>query len=182
MANPSKIRTTVVDTVMPECPDHLTTGGKSMHAQVPEPIQKLLRLEGLWEGDALITHNGSTICFRIHHDNTRVANGWGFQISESGEIPGSGLYRSVSIFGFDSELNQLHLYTVSSLGHAHDHRGWWADDTHVIFEYKGVNRGTQVIEWIPIVVLGPDEYIFQNSTSLGEEVCMIFEARMHRVL
>jgi hypothetical protein len=162
-----------------------TIGSVHASAQVPaeigEAMKKLQGLAGEWEGKATIVMGGETINFTLHHSTTRIADGLGLQIVESASIPGLGAYSSVNLIGYDAGGDQYHIYSVTSDGYSHDHKGSWSSGNTLTFVYDGPDPdGKRFVETIPLTLRGPNEYHFESRITVDGADAGTFTATMKR--
>lgn len=162
-----------------------TIGSSRAWAQVPaeiaEAMKKLQGLAGEWEGKATIVMGGETINFTLHHTTTRIADGLGLQIIESASIPGLGAYSAVNLLGYDAGGNQFHIYSVTSDGYSHDHKGSWSSGNTITFIYEGPDPdGKRFVETVPLTLKGTNEYHFESYITLDGADAGTFSATMKR--
>ncbi len=146
----------------------------------PAAIQKLLPFAGVWEGDATLTSDGQTQAVRIRHEWKPIADNWGILIHETAEMGEMGTYRSENFLGFDPGAKKVHLFTVSNMADCHDHAGQWNDDRNLFLRYDGVSEGKPLVEEIPVVFEGPDQYSFKSTTTVDGKQTAVLVATMRR--
>jgi len=162
----------------------LTTLRVAHAQQAPQPapeIQRITALAGKFDGEASFTVDGKTTKFTLHHENRVIAGGFGLVTHEEADIPGLGHYEAEDLFGWDTGKKQLHLFSVTNDPCTHDHAGRWSDATHAILRYEGMREGKQLVEVIPMEIVGKDEYRFTSTTTVAGQKPERFDATMKRV-
>ena len=148
---------------------------------LPPAYASLLALAGEFKGQARMTMDGKTVEFTLYHSNTRVAGGRGLLAVEKGDVPGMGRYNGSNLFGYDAGSDMLHLFSVTSDGSTHDHRGHF-DGKSATLVYEGrSDDGQSFEEQIPLTITSKDEYSFTSEVKIGGKVAATFEASMKRV-
>ncbi|MBK7381803.1 MAG: DUF1579 family protein [Flavobacteriales bacterium] len=120
----------------------------------PEAVQRLLRFAGRWETNAVKFVMGDQHFTTAYSaDFSTVNNGTGLMMEEATTIPGVGDMKGMSLFGWDPNLEQVHLYSIDNLGTCHDHAGYWTSEQELFLEYQGVQEGKVYVEqiWITLV-------------------------------
>lgn len=154
---------------------------EEMAAPKPDPaLAKLLALAGTFDGEAAITMDGKTTKFTLHHENRVIADGFGLLAHESADVPGLGHYSAENLFGYDAGSKQIHLLSVTNDPNTHDHKGTWIGAKTLQLRYDGILDGKKYVEVIPMTVVGPDEYRFESTVTLGGKPYQKFAADMKR--
>lgn len=90
-------------------------------------------------------------------------------------------YEGTNLFGYDPGEEMLHLFSVTSDGSTHDHKGRF-DGTSTMLVYEGrTEEGQPFHESIPLSITSKNEYSITSEVNIGGAVAAVFEASMKRV-
>ena len=130
----------------------------SLAQDQPAAQKNIMQFTGSWKLDeakfmsggqtvtGVYTFNCSSVC-----DNTGILAHEKFITKEMGTLNGENL------FGYDPNTGQVHLYSIDNWGTAHDHYGYWLDNSHLFVQYQGVVEGKMYVEQIDFKFLSPNE-------------------------
>ncbi|RJP75788.1 MAG: hypothetical protein C4524_11340 [Candidatus Zixiibacteriota bacterium] len=149
--------------------------------QIPEQIRKLEAYTGVFEGPAFLIVGEDTTAYVIRHENTRIADGWGYQLMETAEMPGGGRFTAVNLVGYEPGTSRMHLFTVTNTGDAHDHEGQWADENNLHLQYIGIEDGQGLVTDLQARFESPEQYSFTISKTLSGQPYSTVRATLKRV-
>lgn len=148
--------------------------------EIPAPVQRCAFLEGTWTGQATVTAQGDTLRFVLTFAVTRIANGLGYYVVGTANIPGLGAYQEASLLGYDAGKDLVHLFSVTTTGETHDHAGRFDRAGNIVFKYEGVKDGKRYVETIPMTFTSPTEFSFTSTVTVGRKVMSVFQATMRK--
>ncbi len=147
---------------------------------MPNEIGRLDQFVGDWSGDGKLISMGKSCEAKISHKFIKFPFGWGLEMLERSEIPGSPTYYAHNMMGFYMGGGKYHLYTVSNYGDVHDHVGNWASDKELYLQYDGMMEGQKYLEKLHIMVDSPSQYSFADTVEMGGQIAQVFTATMKK--
>jgi len=146
----------------------------SLSAWTQEQAQaqkNLMQFVGKWKStDVKFTMGGKTYTGDYTFDCSAVNNNTGILAHEKFVNAEMGTMLGENLFGYDPNLQQMHLYSIDNMGTAHDHVGYWIDDKHLFVQYQGVVDGKMYVEQIDMVFQSPDKMTLKLIGMLNGEV------------
>lgn len=132
----------------------LCQSAMSQPAQQPEAVQRMLRFVGRWEtNEAKVTMGDQHFTMPYSADFKPVNDGTGLMMQEAATMPGVGELKGMNLFGWDPNLEQVHIYSIDNIGTCHDHIGYWTSDNELFVEYQGVQEGKIYVEQLRITLV-----------------------------
>jgi hypothetical protein len=143
----------------------------AMAQEMPAGQKKLMKFVGNWVcKNPVLTMGGKTYtgeytfnCSAVNM-NTGIVAHEKFINSELGTLHGENL------FGYDPNLQQVHLYSIDNMGTAHDHFGYWIDENHLFLQYQGVVEGKMYVEQIDMVFKDANSMQLKLNAMLNGEI------------
>jgi hypothetical protein len=86
-----------------------------------------------------------------------VSLGHGLQVDVKLDITDLGDYEETHLLSFDRFSKSMRLYTVTSNGNVHDHRGHWKDDSTLFIAWEGNKGGSAIMEEITVQLISQNE-------------------------
>src|SRR5688500_5358401 len=93
--------------------------------KAPDRMKMLNAFSGEWKGEMVNIINKKKIKYKMSHTSSKVAGGWGFQLSEIAMIPEKGKYQACRIFSYSETGDTTYMYTVDNLGATWFYTGVW---------------------------------------------------------
>ena len=127
--------------------------------EVPQAQKNLMQFRGNWKSANIkIEMDGKTYTGPYTFDIKPVNMNTGILAYEKFENKELGTIESVDIAGYDPNLKQIHIYTVDNTGTAHDHFGYWVNNSRLFVQYQGVVDGKVYLEQINMEFKSPNEW------------------------
>jgi hypothetical protein len=98
----------------------------------------------------------------------KVASGWGLRCRVRVNT-GGHQDELAQMLGYDKDTGEFHLFSVSSSGDSHDHRGTF-DGTTLNLEYRASLSGKPFVQHVAFSLRGPRELLWKDTCTLGGEV------------
>lgn len=137
-------------------------------AQPPEAVQRMMRFTGHWEtNEAKVTMGGQHFTMPYSADFKPVNNGTGMMMQEAATIPGVGELKGMNLFGWDPNLELVHIYSIDNLGTCHDHIGYWISENELFVEYQGVQEGKIYVEQLLITLVDGNHLKLHQTSELN---------------
>ena len=155
-------------------------GFSKAHSQtIPDPLNKLFRLEGNWMALTTMVLDGNTFTFNYYASFVRNAENSGMYMEEHFSIPDLGELKGYNLIGFNARDEKIHWFSVDNFGTTHEHLGYWISDDHFIMSVTEKHDGKKFEETIEMTFLDDSHLSFhvvaKNANSVFEEITGIFE-------
>jgi hypothetical protein len=147
----------------------------------PEQIHRLEAISGTFEGEATMTEGKKSTRGKVRHVNSSISDGWGFLMDETVTMEDGSTYKAHNVVGYDAGEGKVHVYSVTTAGETHDHKGSWTKPTSVSVEYNGKWQGKPYRERATLTIDGPDAYSLRWNATLGGKPAGSGEEKLHRV-
>jgi len=136
---------------------------------VPAENKYLWQFIGSWKSMGSITLEGNTSPLEYSFEFERIIDGSGLKMYEQGFLPGFGDFKGFNVIGFDPEEGQVHWFTVSNMGDAHEHTGKWLNPKSLHLEYQSLRQLKNYTESIDFEFIKDDEFKARFLITLGSE-------------
>ena len=135
----------------------------SLNAQeMPEAQKNLQRFVGTWlSKDMQMTMGDKTYPGEFVWTAKSVLDGTGVYAEESFTNADLGSMNGLNLMSYDPNLQQIHWYTIESVGICHDHLGYWSDRDHFYAQYQGIVGGQIYVEKIYFHFLSDNKLDFK---------------------
>jgi hypothetical protein len=160
---------------------HLHIGQAQEQKAPPTQISKLEAIVGSFEGEVTMTEGGKTMKGTVRHTNSRISDGWGFLMDEVATMEQGFTYKSHNIAGYDAGSGKMHVFSVTTAGETHDHKGTWTQPNVVSVQYDGKWEGKTFVEKAVLTIDGPDAYTLSWNVTLGGKQAGGGMEKLHRV-
>jgi hypothetical protein len=139
--------------------------------EMPAAQKNLMQLVGTWTStDIKMTMGGKTYGGEFVVKCEAVNGNTGIHASEKFTNDELGTMLAEDLFGYDPNLQQIHMYTIDNMGTTHDHVGYWIDDHHLFVEYQGVVEGKMYVEQVDMVIANANTMNFKLTGMLNGEI------------
>jgi hypothetical protein len=132
----------------------------------PLALEKLMKLEGHWVGEARAVIEGKSYALTYHADFRRTRDGSGVQMTEWFDSSDLGAFRGENLVGFDPFTGKIRWFSVDNMGTTHEHVGDWTSDTRFAMEHSGQRKGKRYFEKVSLELRG-DALAIQIVGTLG---------------
>ena len=139
-------------------------------AQTPPDLENLFRLEGKWQGPAVLIFDGNTFNFTYYADFRKNEEGIGMFMDESFSHPDIGTLIGYNLIGYNSRDEKIHWFSVDNFGTCHDHFGYWKSPNHFYMETSEKRGGKKFEEKIDLIIVSPTEITLKLIALLGGQV------------
>lgn len=133
---------------------------------IPDGAKKLYLFLGKWEGTGTSTMGGKEHTMKMHHVNTKIADGWGVKIDEKSQTEGMGSYSATTLLGYDAGTQSYHCYTIDNKGAVRDMKGVWQGDSVLTFSYEGTMGPKKLVDTYAVTWVNEKEYHFTMNMTL----------------
>jgi hypothetical protein len=147
----------------------------------PEQIHRLEAISGTFEGEATMKEGKKSANGKVRHVNSSISDGWGFLMDETVTMEDGSTYKAHNVVGYDAGGGKVHVFSVTTAGETHDHKGSWTTPTSVSVEYDGKWEGKPYVERATLTIDGPDSYNLVWKATLGGKAAGSGEEKLHRV-
>ena len=138
--------------------------------EMPAGQKNLMQFKGKWKStDIKMTMGGKTYGGEFVVECEAVNGNTGIHASEKFTNDELGTMLAEDLFGYDPNLQQIHMYTIDNMGTTHDHVGYWIDDHHLFVEYQGVVEGKMYVEQVDMVIANANTMNFKLTGMLNGE-------------
>lgn len=137
---------------------------------IPDEIKKLHVFLGDWSVEGSIKTGGSTMKLEGNWSFSMAAGGWGLKSANKFEIEELGTYELDNLFGFDKEIGELHIYSITNMAETHDHTAAWSDENTLRGGYKGLKDGKKFREDFTIKLASPQEITIDYVEKVGDKI------------
>jgi hypothetical protein len=120
----------------------------------PPALEKLMKLEGHWMGEARAVIEGKSYALTYHADFRRTKDGSGVQMTEWFDSADLGAFRGENLVGFDPYTGKIRWFSVDNMGTTHEHVGDWTSDTRFAMEHRGQREGKRYVEKVSLELRG----------------------------
>lgn len=142
---------------------------------LPEAQKNLMQFVGKWvDRNPKVMMEGKTYQGEYSFDCTSVNSGTGILAHEKFINDEAG-FSGENLFGYDPNLQQVHLYSVDNTGTAHDHYGYWVNDKHLFVQYQGTAGGKMYVEQINMIFKDANTMVVKLKGMLNGEIFGEFE-------
>ena len=125
--------------------------------QQPKELELLKQLVGEWiVGIAMKTNDGKILSGCGEMNAVEIAQ-LGINSELNMHIEGYDDYLESDLWSFDRASGEVHLFSVTSQGEAHDHVGNWKDDRTLELNWKGTYEDEDLEEQITVKWLTKDQ-------------------------
>lgn len=149
--------------------------------ETPKPLKQMIeRFEGKWEGDAVLTVEGSTFQFPYHTDFKKAADGAGLMADEWFTHKDLGSLKALNVIGYNANDGKIHWFTVDNFGTTHDHLGQWKSDDHFTMEANEKKAGKKYREVISMKFKDKNTVVVELTGTLAGKVTEKLSLTMKR--
>lgn len=120
----------------------------------PPALERLMKLEGHWVGEARMVIEGKGYTVTYHADFRRTKDGSGLTMSEWFDSADLGSFRGENLIGYDPFTKRIRWFSVDNMGTAHEHAGDWTSETRYAMEHRGLRQGRKYLEKVSMEVQG----------------------------
>ena len=133
----------------------------------PPALERLIRLEGDWTGDARAVLDGKAYTLTYHADFRRTKDGSGVRMTEWFDSAELGAFRGENLIGYDPFTKRIRWFSVDNQGTTHEHVGSWTSESRFEMEHRGARDGKKYVERLAIEIQGPDTMAVHLVGTLG---------------
>lgn len=139
--------------------------------EMPAGQKNLMQMEGKWVcKNAVINMGGKDYTGEFSVECVAINNNTGIRAQEKFTNEEIGTMRAQDLFGYDPNLQQVHMYTIDNMGTTHDHVGYWIDDHHLYLQYQGVLEGKMYVEQLDMLIKDANTMHFKLTAMLNGEI------------
>lgn len=120
----------------------------------PPALERLMRLEGHWVGEAQAVIEGKSYALAYHADFRRTKDGSGLQMTEWFDSAELGAFRGENLIGYDPFTKKIRWFSVDNMGTTHEHVGDWTSATRFAMEHRGTREGKKYVEKLSMDLRG----------------------------
>jgi hypothetical protein len=147
---------------------------------IPAEIKKLHVFLGDWLVEGTIKTGKSIMKLEGTWNFSTAAGGWGLKSANRFEVEGMGTYELDNLFGFDKELGELHIYSITNMAETHDHTAFWSDENTLKGEYDGLKDGKKFREDFVIKLISPQEFRIDYIEKVDDQIDSTMSLRLRR--
>ena len=154
---------------------------KPKASPVPDPIQRMEKLMGKWEGN-IHSETGPVVTkkeLKATFDFTSMLKNLGVKVSTKFEVVDTPKVTEGAIFmGYDATDNELHALMMNDKGEAFDLIGKWTNDYNLNFSCNTSRGGKHIgiTLWMNIKV--PDQLGYKMYTTIGDDLLITDEGAL----
>jgi hypothetical protein len=124
----------------------------TVYSQTPVQWQRMLQLEGYWEGPVTLTLGTQVFHVNYHSDFKTIIDDLAMTMDEGFADPALGELKGANLIGLNSADGLIHWFSADNFGTAHEHIGAFTNQKHLYIENNTLTGGQQYIERINITL------------------------------
>lgn len=146
----------------------------------PDRMKMLTAFNGEWKGEMVTVVEKKKIKYKLSHTSSKIAGGWGVQLTEVAMIPEKGKYQAARIFSYSAAGDTTYMYTIDSNGETWFFKGIWESTKKLLLTSTGQKDGKPIEKTISYHFLSPKEYELKSITKTEGKPDDIVEIKMLR--